>query len=561
MRYIIRKNKALIGVYLILGIFNSFMANYKADYFQRVIDGLADHSAGLGVLLMYGAILAVSFLMNYVDNYPDRKLDHGIFLDFKLLALDKIRRIDYLEYQKMGTGTLSQQIENGAMAGKEMFYNFWLRLIRDLIPTIGFSIFFIWRINRTLTYAILGGYVVIFIVTNLLLKSLYRIKERILSNEERLNHFLIRGIMEMVVFRLEKQFPREIHKASRARDEIVQSKTNMTMIHEAFFTIFALLVALLDVIILIYAWKSGNVSVGAVVALLALIDNAYTPIAIFNVLFVEYKLNRSAYARFETFLKVKDDAQLLSGRSISGNAGDIEVEHLSFRYGDRILFQDLNLTIRQGEKLALVGESGSGKSTLVKMLTGLIKYDEGRIRMGGQELKELCLESVYDHISYISQDSPIFDGTLRDNLIFDKRITDERLMDALGRAQLSTLLNGMPQGLDTALGERGMVLSGGEKQRVALARLWFEQKDITILDEATSAMDMITEEAVMREVTRLLEGRTVIAIAHRLSSIRGFDRIIVFREGHIVGQGAFQQLMEENEYFAKLYHASIRENQ
>ncbi|WP_455714892.1 hypothetical protein [Anaerosporobacter sp.] len=242
-----------------------------------------------------------------------------------------------MEYQKIGTGKLVQRIENGAEAGKNVLYDFWFCIIRQLLPTICFSIYFIWKINKIVTYVVLIGYVVIFIVTNILLKSLYQIKEKILNNEEQLNHFLVRGFMEMVVFRMERQFNNEMIKANRAKREIVISKVKMDMIHEAFFTIFALLVAILDIGILVYVWKTRSISIGSMVALISLIENAYTPIAIFNVLYVQYRLDEASYRRFEEFLEMEDDKQLETGKRISNIQGDITVRNLSFEYEGRYL--------------------------------------------------------------------------------------------------------------------------------------------------------------------------------------------------------------------------------
>ena len=184
MNQILRKNKGLIITYLVIGLFNAFMVNFKAYFFQRVIDGLADKTLLLTELISYGIILLSSYSMNYVDEYPGRKLEHGIFLDFKMLALEKISRIDYQEYTKIGTGKLIQRIENGANAGKYVVFDFWFRVIRNLLPTMFFSIYFICRIDRRITLFLLLGYVVVFIITNVLLKFLYQIKEKVLNNEE-----------------------------------------------------------------------------------------------------------------------------------------------------------------------------------------------------------------------------------------------------------------------------------------------------------------------------------------------------------------------------------------
>ncbi len=561
MRYIkevLKKNRIWVLVYIGLGIFNAFMANYKADYFQKVIDGLADGTLTFAGVVIYGFILLINYGMNYLDNYPEKKLEHGIYLDFKILSLRKISTIDYAEYQKTGTGKLVQRIENGSSAGRNVVFHFWLRLIRDLIPTIVFSVYFIWKIDKKVTYVLFAGYILIFIITNILLKFLYRIKEKILNSEELLNHYLVRGFMEMPVFRMSKQFPNEIKKTNKAKEDIVSSKVKMNMIHEAFFTIFALLVAMLDIGILFYAWKTQNLTVGSVVALITLIENAYTPIAIFNVLYVQYKLDKASYKRFEEFLDLKDDVQLTIGNAIHTDVGKIAIKNLSFQYEDRKIIDDLSLSIKKGEKIAFVGESGSGKSTLIKILLGLLKYSQGKVRLGDMELRGICLDNLYDRVSFLSQDAPVFDGTIKENLVFDRMVPEEQIRDALREVQLSHLVENLAEGLSTEIGEKGTCLSGGEKQRLALARLWFQTPELVILDEATSAMDNLTEENVMKSVMSKLKDKTVIAIAHRLNSISGFDRIILFREGKIVGQGTFEELLRTDSYFMDLYHASVQ---
>ena len=561
MRYIkeiLKNNKLWVLAYIGLGIFNAFMANYKTDYFQKVIDGLAAGTLTFAGVITYGLILLVNYCMNYLDNYPEKKLEYGIYLDFKLLSLRKISTIDYTEYQKIGTGKLVQRIENGSSAGRNVVFNFWLRLIRDLLPTIVFSVYFIWKIDKIITYILFVGYMLIFIITNILLKFLYKIKEKILNSEELFNHFLVRGFMEMLVFRMSKQFPSEIKKTRSAKEDIVSSKVKMNMIHEAFFTIFALLVAMLDIGILFYAWKTKNLTVGSIVALIALIENAYTPIAIFNVLYVQYKLDKASYKRFEEFLDLKEDNQLRNGNAIHTDIGEISIKNLSFQFEERKIIDDLSLFIKRGQKIAFVGESGSGKSTVIKILLGLLKYNQGEIYLGDMELSGICLNNLYDRVSYISQDVPVFDGTIKENLVFEKNVSEEQMLDALKEVQLSHLVENLAEGLDTEIGEKGTCLSGGEKQRLAFARLWFENPELVVLDEATSAMDNLTEENVMKSVMLKMKDKTVIAIAHRLNSIAGFDRIILFREGKIVGQGTFEELLHTDSYFKELYNANVQ---
>lgn len=377
-----------------------------------------------------------------------------------------------------------------------------------------------------------------------------------MNNEEMLNHYLVRGFMEMVVFRIGRQFPNEIKKAKNAKEDIVSSKVKMNMIHESFFTIFVLLVAALDISILFYGWSNKSLTVGSIVALIALIENAYMPIAIFNVIYVQYKLDQASYARFEKFLWVKNDEQLTCGKLLDKGIGNIYIKNLSFGYGEREIFNELCLSVKKGEKVAFVGESGSGKSTLVKVLAGLLKYNKGQVCVGGMELNSISLNGLYERISYLSQDAPVFDGTIRENVVFNKKVPDQQIWKALDKVQLSHMIENYPKGLETEIGEKGACLSGGEKQRLAMARLWLEESELVILDEATSAMDNLTEEVVMDEIIRRLKEQTVIVIAHRLNSIIGFERIVIFREGKIVGQGTFEELISTNTYFAELYKAS-----
>ena len=562
MRYIkqiVNRNKKLVFVYLIIGLFNAFMVSFKADYFQKVIDALAEHTLSPYRVIIYGSVLFIGYLMNYVDEYPAKKIEHGIFLDFKLMGLEKISRISYQEYQKLGTGKLVQRIENGADAGKGVVFDFWFAVIRNLVPTVLFSILFIWKIDKRITTVLLLGYIIIFFVTNLLLRFLYQMKEHILNNEEELNRFLVRGFMEMVVFRMARQFPNELRKAQGAKKEIVDTKVKMNMIHEAFFTIFALLVACLDIAVLVYAWQTKNLSVGSVVALITLIDNAYTPIAIFNVIYVQYKLNRAAFFRYEEFLDMQDDEQLSHGMVPETFSGKISVRKLSFWYGERQILNHISFEIQPGDKIALVGETGSGKSTMIKLLTGLLKYDEGEILLDGENLANISLEALYGRMTYLSQEAPVFDGTVKENIVFDRSIPDTEVKNVLERVELLSLIDKLPNGIDTQIGEKASSLSGGERQRLALSRIWFRDSDIVIFDEAASALDNLTEGVVMKRILDYLSDITVLAIVHRFTNIQYFDRILVFKDGKIVGQGTFAELMKNNEYFAKLYRCSMEE--
>ena len=204
----------------------------------------------------------------------------------------------------------------------------------------------------------------------------------------------------------------------------------------------------------------------------------------------------------------------------------------------------------------MVGESGSGKSTIIKLIMGLIKYNKGNILIDNNELSKLNLNYFYDNVSYISQEAPIFDGTLRENLIFDKKIKDTEIVKVLKTVCLDKFYERLECGLDTELGEKGVRMSGGERQRVALARVFFDDSKIIILDEATSAMDNITEKNVMANIVKKLDNKTLIIIAHRLETIKDVDKIYVLFDGIIQEQGKYNELLNKNGLFTKLYKSA-----
>lgn len=552
---ILWKNRGWAALHCAFGVAIAFLESFHSSYFQAVIDSFTAGTLGSGRILLYGAALLSLCLCNYLSEYPQRKLEHGVYLDFKLEALSKISRIRYSAYQTLGTGKLIARIENGAQAGKSILVDFYLCLVRQLAPTVFFSLYFIWKLNPQIMYVILAGYGFVFLISNLLLKKLYAIKERILTREEDFQHYLVRGFQEMVVFRMYRRFGAELLRAQQAKKEIVDGKVKMTMVHEAFFTIFALLMGAVKIGLLAYAWHTRAMSIGTVVALMALVDNAYTPIAIFNVLYVSYKLDRSAYGRLEAFFALPEENGLENGKAPVLQAGELTAEGVSFCYGKQEILKDISLRIHAGEKVAFVGESGCGKSTLAKLLVGLLQAERGNVTAGGVSMKDMCLNAFYTRVSYVPQDGSVFDGSLRENLSISGETDEDRLWEALRAVNLLDMAARLPEGLDARLGERGTVLSGGEKQRLSLARMLLDHTQLAVLDEATSAIDNINEEEILDRILKLTAERTLILIAHRLNAVSKFDRIVVFRDGRIEADGTFDELMTGSEYFRELYLA------
>lgn len=551
---VIKNNLKMIIFYVLIGITITFLDLYKVTYYQKILDAYQYGNLTLIPIIIYGALLVISTILGYVENYPEQQVKNKLYLDFKLQALKKMQTIDYLSYQKIGTGRLTQKVEDGSLASTDVLMNFFLKNIRYLIPTALLSLIFIYQVKKELVLFIFIGYTLVIIISNIILKKLYSIKQKILLNQEFLNKHLVRGFMELVIFRTNKKYDEEIKITKTGIKNIVNGKTKIKLIHEMFFTIFELIVNILQVTVLTYAVLKTNLSVGAIVTIMSLLSKAYQPIAIFNVEYVDYKLNKVAVKKYIEFFDEKNDENLNKGQELKQITGNVKFDNVSFSYNNstKKVVKNLKLTIKNNSSIALVGESGSGKSTIIKLLTGLIKNQTGEILIDKHKLSELNLNSLYNHITYISQESPIFDGTLRENLIFDKKVSDEKIIEVLKLVNLEKLYEKLENGLDTELGEKGITLSGGERQRVALARLFFDNSKIIILDEATSALDNITEKHVMKNILSNLKDKTIIIIAHRLETIKNVDKIYVLVDGKIKEKGTYQSLINKKGYFTEL---------
>lgn len=548
---VIRKNKKMILFYVFLGILINFLELYTVTYYQKILDAFQYKTLSISLIIIYGILLIIKVIFGYIENYPEQQVYNKLYLDLKLQALKKMKTIDYLEYQKIGTGKLTEKIEVGSSSGRDIIYYFWLKIFRYLLPTAIFSLIFIFRVKKELILFVLTGYIIVIVVSNIILKKLYKLKENILINQEQLNKHLIRGFMELVVFRTNKKYDTEIALTENGIKNIVNGKTKIKLVHEMFFTIFSLIVNILKVILLGYAVLKSNLSVGAVVTVLSLLSKSYEPIAIFNVELVDYKLNKIAFKRYLDFLNIKDDININKGIKLKHITGNITFKNVSFSYENKQVINNLSFSIKNNTLVALVGSSGSGKSTIIKLLLGLIKYNKGSILIDNKELKKINLNSLYNNITYLSQEVPIFDGTLRENIVFDKKVSDTLLEEVLKLLCLDKFY----EKLDTELGEKGIKCSGGERQKIALARLFFDSSKIIILDEATSAIDNISEKIVMKNVTKKLKDKTIIIITHKLEMLKEVDNILVLKEGNIYEQGNYRELLSKNDYFTKLYKA------
>ncbi len=236
------------------------------------------------------------------------------------------------------------------------------------------------------------------------------------------------------------------------------------------------------------------------------------------------------------------------------NWKSIEFKNVSFNYGEKRILQDVNLTVRRGQTIALVGESGGGKSTMVNLLERFFDPTEGSILIDGVDIREISLKRLRDEIAYVSQDTFIFDETIEENIRFSNLTkSHEKLVEAAQKANALPFIQDKPEGFSARTGERGAQLSGGQKQRLSIARALFKDAPILILDEATSALDSASEAEVQKGISSLLMNRTSFVVAHRLSTIQSADIIVVLEKGKIVEMGKHSDLIKIDNYYARYY--------
>ena len=234
--------------------------------------------------------------------------------------------------------------------------------------------------------------------------------------------------------------------------------------------------------------------------------------------------------------------------------GGIEFKNLSFKYKRKWILRDFNLKIKPGERVGLVGPSGAGKTTLVNLLMRFYDPNKGEILVDGQNIRDISQDSLRENIAFIPQEPTMFNRTLRENIAYGKEnAADNEIRRAAKRAAAHEFIMGTDKKYDSMVGDRGIKLSGGQKQRVAIARAFLKDAPILVLDEATSALDSETEVAIQKSFDELAMGRTTVAIAHRLSTLRNMDRIVVLKDGHIIEQGSHSQLLRKRGEYARLW--------
>ncbi|GAP50651.1 ABC transporter ATP-binding protein [Streptomyces azureus] len=581
-----RPHRRRIALFVLLGVGTALLAVATPVLAGSVVDAIVSggtESTVVRLSLLIALIAVAEAALGILGRRLSATLGEHLILDLRTAVFDHVQRMPVAFFTRTRTGALVSRLNNDVIGAQRAFSNTLSGVVSNLVTlllTLAVMLTLSWQITL-LSLVLLPVFVV---PARRMGSRMARMQREAATLNAAMGtrmteRFSAPGATLVKLFgRPEEESAEFAERARRVADIGVRTATAQA----AFITALTLVSAL--ALALVYGLGGtlalrGTLEPGAVVSLALLLTRLYAPLTALAGARVEVM---SALVSFERVFEVLDLKPLIEEKPDARRVPDgpvaVEFDHVRFGYpsadkvslasleevatldkrgGDEVL-HGISFRAEPGQTVALVGSSGAGKSTVAQLLPRLYDADEGAVRVGGVDVRDLSARSLRETLGMVTQDGHLFHDTVRANLLLARpTATESDLWDALRRARLDDLVRSLPDGLDTVVGERGYRLSGGERQRMTIARLLLARQRVVILDEATAHLDNTSEAAVQEALAEALEGRTAVVIAHRLSTIRTADQILVVEAGRIVERGTHEELLAAGERYAELYRTQF----